>query len=141
MKLVPIATEPDAAVVLYDLLAERAPEESISHRAMPTWDEHCAFIASAPYDCWCLIQVPDAGLSAARDYVGAIYLTRRDEIGITIFETERQHGYASEAIRLLTKSHPRPRYLANINPRNTKSIHLFAKLGFALIQHTYELRP
>jgi hypothetical protein len=44
MKLIPISEHPDAARILYALLAERTPEQSISHKKMPTWEEHLEHI-------------------------------------------------------------------------------------------------
>ena len=38
---------------------------------------------------------------------------------------------------IIEKNGPR-RYLANISPKNTKSINFFKKNGFNLVQNTYE---
>jgi hypothetical protein len=38
----------------------------------------------------------------------------------------------------LMQRHGHRRYLANINPRNERSAYLFSRLGFNLVQHTYE---
>jgi L-amino acid N-acyltransferase YncA len=43
------------------------------------------------------------------------------------------------ALNILIKKNRRKRYLANINPKNKKSISFFKKNGFELIQHTFEL--
>jgi len=99
---------------------------------MPTRSEHEAFVRSRPYPHWYLIW-------ADVYIVGAVYLTTQDEIGIGILRAFRRHGYASEAIALLLRKHPGKRFLANINPLNTKSVALFQKLGFkGPIQVTYE---
>ena len=37
------------------------------------------------------------------------------------------------------KRHPRKRFLANVNPRNKKSIAMFEAMGFRHLQNTYEL--
>ncbi len=37
------------AQFLYDLLFERPSYANISHKEMPTYDAHCAFIKSKPY--------------------------------------------------------------------------------------------
>jgi len=140
-RLVPVGVEYDAAYVLYELLAERRPEENISHRRMPSWEEHKDFMASQPYDAWYLIKVENALPPVVGDYVGAIYLTAVSEIGVGIFRSQRGHGYAREAIIELMRLHPRKRYLANINPKNETSIRFFSRLGFHHIQNTYELAP
>lgn len=108
---------------LWMLLSERTSEQSISHRAMPTWKEHCAFVDSRPYLHW--YSITNTGLET----VGAIYLTRQREIGISIHTEDRGHGYATAAITELMRLHP-GRFLANINPANEASIALFRKLGF-----------
>jgi RimJ/RimL family protein N-acetyltransferase len=141
MKLIPVNEQPNcAAGILYELLAERTAEQSISHRQMPTWDEHLAFIESKiptsdgldPYSVWDLIEVDGR-------IVGAIYLTLRDEIGVAIFKKEQRKGYGSAAVKLLMElSGPLP-YLANVNPHNAASIVMWEKLGFVHIQNTYRL--
>lgn len=130
MRLLDVYGTPDAESVLYRVLAEREPHQSISHKRMPTWAEHCAFVASRPYAHWYLI---DCG-----DIVGAAYLSHQREIGIGILKCHRGNNYGLNALRLLIQAHP-GRLLANINPSNTDSIRLFTGLGFIMIQQTYEL--
>jgi RimJ/RimL family protein N-acetyltransferase len=135
MKLVDVYSDLTAAEpLLWQLLTERTPEQSISHKTMPIWKDHVAFIASKPYAYWYLL---DAG---EQDYVGAAYLTRQREIGIGILR--RYHGfqYGRSAVRLLMDRHP-GRFLANINPQNGTSIQMFRELGFRQIQVTYEREP
>lgn len=124
--------ETDSALPLYELLEDRPEEANISHREMPTWDEHISFIESRPYEAWYLIvgEVPDI--------LGTVYLTKNDEIGISLFSRYRGAGLAKGAISLLMEKHPRDRYLANINPRNAHSIRMFESMGFRHIQNTYE---
>ena len=45
------------------------------------------------------------------------------------------------AVRMLMGRHPRPRYLANINPGNSLSKVLFRRLGFKHIQETFAYEP
>jgi RimJ/RimL family protein N-acetyltransferase len=155
MKLSPIAEREDAAQILWDLLAERMSEQSISHKKMPTWEEHLAFVelkkpkpvltstdanvdlapyflSGNEYQDWCLIQ-NSAGI------VGAIYLTRQNEIGVSIFGEFQGHGCGKEAIRLLMQKHGPRRYLANINPENVHSQRVFESLGFEHVQNTLAL--
>ncbi len=120
-----------AANTLYQLLEERDETVNISHRKMPAWDDHVRFIESKPYEAWYLID--DGG-----EFVGAAYLTKQDEIGVSILKKHQGKRIGKEAVLLLMQAHPKARYLANINPQNKKSISLFAKLGFRHIQNTYE---
>ena len=45
---------------LYELLAERDPVANISHREMPTFDQHRKFVDSRPYKAWYLIHSDNA---------------------------------------------------------------------------------
>lgn len=116
---------------LYELLKERTPDQSISHQAMPTFEQHEAFVQSRPYFLWNVIK--ESGQP-----VGSIYLTQNREIGVFIAQYYRGYGYAKEAIRLLQSVSP-GEFLANVNPKNTRSIKLFESLGFKHIQNTYKL--
>jgi len=115
---------------LYQLLSERTPEQSISHKRMPAYEEHVTFVRSRPYEAWYVVE--------DGDMVGAIYLTKNREVGIFVIKEFQAHGYAQAAIAELRKRHPGP-LLANVNPANTASQHLFEKLGGKIIQVTYAL--
>jgi RimJ/RimL family protein N-acetyltransferase len=123
--------EPEAIDILFRLLAERESSESISHRGMPNFDEHRAFVHARPYLAWYLIEVD-------WEIVGATYLSHQREIGIGIFRAHRGQGHARQAITTLMALHP-GRFLANVNPANQKSIDLFAGFGFTHLQNTYAL--
>lgn len=135
LKLVDVYESRGAAtLVLFELLSKRDPIANISHKRMPTFEEHCAFVVRKPYDAWCLIK-------ANRQYIGATYLTRAGEIGISLFREHQGKGFGPRAVRMLMKRHPRKRFLANISQHNERSIAFFRKLGFTHIQNTYEYEP
>ncbi len=117
---------------LYDLLKERDSRANISHKKMPSFEQHVKFVMSKPYSKWYVIE-------ESKNNVGSIYLTKDNEIGISIKKDFDSKRIASKAIKLLIEKHPRSRYLANINPKNKKSIQFFKNQKFHLIQHTYEL--
>lgn len=129
MKLVPV-TEQNADI-LFHWLQERTPLESISFR-MPTLEEHINFVKSKPYKKWYIIN--EYGDN------GVIYLTHNNEIGVFITKKSRCLGLATKAIQLLMVEDPKIKYLANINPNNYYLKMLFAKLGFKLLQETWELK-
>jgi len=129
--LKPIDEVPKSAAILYSLLEERTPEQSISHKEMPSFEDHVQFIASNPYLCWYIIL--DASLP-----VGAIYLTRQREIGIGIFKGHKGRSYGKKAVRELIGMHP-GKFLANVNPHNMPSHHFFQEnFNTEVIQITYE---
>ena len=131
MRLVDVYSAPEAPELLYKLMEERTPEVNISHRELPDWDTHLAFVASRPYDAWYMIETDDV-------FVGAIYLSKMCEIGVFVFAEHRGQGHGKRAVKMLMEKHPRERFLANINPANTDSIAFFRALGFRHIQNTYE---
>lgn len=118
------------AVLLWQLLSERQPEQSISHKSMPTATQHAAFIRSKPYLHWYVIDVE--GL------VGACYITKDQEIGIGILNEHKRKGYGKAAVQELMAKHP-GKLLANINPANSPSLSLFSAMGFKHIQTTMEM--
>ena len=131
MKLESVYLRDDAQEILYSLLKERTPEQSISHKQMPSWEDHVAFIKSEPYQAWYLIEVND-------EIVGSIYLSKQREVGLFLFEKFKGQGYGRQALARLKYLHP-GRLLANINPKNEASRKFFEREGFKLIQQTYEL--
>jgi RimJ/RimL family protein N-acetyltransferase len=151
LKLVDVYTEiaenRPATKFLYELLKEREPHQNISHRDMPTFENHIRFIDSVPYREWLLIfPVPEPRfegqtLFLTEDPVGAIYLSKQNEIGVSILKAHQGHGYGPLAICMLINRHPGEQFLANINPDNSRSITLFEGLGFKMLQVTYVKRP
>ena len=120
----------DDAKFLFDLLKQREGIVNISHKSLPTWEEHVEYIKNNTYQSWEIIWVDNAR-------IGDIYLTDRDEIGIFLDKGFQSNGYGSIAITEFMKKNGKKRYLANINPTNYKSIQFFGKHGFVHIQNTY----
>ena len=128
MELKPVTI--DDAEFLFDLLKQREGIVNISHKSLPTWEEHVKYIKNNTYQSWEIIWVDNAR-------IGDIYLTDRDEIGIFLDKKFQSNGYGSIAITEFMKKNGKKRYLANINPTNYKSIQFFGKHGFVHIQNTY----
>jgi RimJ/RimL family protein N-acetyltransferase len=120
----------DDAKFLFDLLKQREGIVNISHKSLPTWEEHVEFIKNNTYQSWDIIWVDNVR-------IGNIYLTDRDEIGIFLDRKFQRNGHGSIAINEFMKKNGKKRYLANINPTNYKSIQFFGKHGFIHIQNTY----
>jgi len=120
----------DDAKFLFDLLKQREGIVNISHKSLPTWEEHVEFIKNNTYQSWDIIWVDNVR-------IGNIYLSDRDEIGIFLDKKSQSNRYGSIAINEFMKKNGKKRYLANINPTNYKSIQFFGKHGFIHIQNTY----
>lgn len=135
MQLVSIYPMPHPAEfhLLYDILAQRDENTSISHRRMPSWSDHVEFVMSRPYKDWWVIVVDHVR-------VGAAYLSKQDEIGVFILKEHQKRGYGPAAVKAVIASQPAGAVLyANINPQNARSIEMFQGLGFRHIQNTYRL--
>lgn len=137
---------PGAVDLLWALLLDRSREEdqhtNISHREMPTFEQHLEFVRAKPYYLWFIIFASGIGP------IGAINVTERNEIGIVIDPRYRGRGFGRDAVQHLLKVYPplpaipskRPgHFVANINPNNEASIRLFTSLGGVHISNTYKL--
>lgn len=116
---------------LYELLSERDSVANISHKKMPIYDEHVRFVTSKPYLRWYIVYYN--GKKS-----GSVYLTKQNEIGIFVKKEWQGKGIGSQILELIIEKNGSGRYLANISPRNKKSIEFFKNNGFNLIQYTYE---
>ena len=117
---------------LYNLLMERDARANISHKKMPTYNQHVAFVSAKPYSKWYVIL-------SDTNKAGSIYLTSQNEIGIFIKKSFQGKQLGNIALHKLIQKNPKKRYLANVNPQNKKSMHFFKDNGFKLIQYTFEL--
>jgi len=117
---------------LYNLLMERDARANISHKKMPTYNKHVAFVSAKPYSKWYVILYDT-------NKAGSIYLSSQNEIGIFIKKSFQGKQLENIALRKMIQKNPKKRYLANVSPQNKKSIRFFKNNGFKLIQHTFEL--
>ena len=117
---------------LYCMLKIRDPISRISHKKMPTFEQHKKFVLSKPYKFWYIIKFENKK-------IGSIYLSKQDEIGIFLKNEFQNKGISQYVLLTFIKIHPRPRFLANVSPKNKISQKFFQKHGFIHIQQTYEL--
>ena len=89
------------------------------------------FIKSKPYSKWYIIL-------KSKQKIGSIYLSKNDEIGIFLSKKFQGKNVGNFALNELMKKNPRKRFLANVNPKNKKSIAFFKNNNFKLIQYTFE---
>ncbi len=133
LELVDVYGVKGAAELLYRFLALRPKNVNISHRKMPTFPQHLRFFNSKPYKAWYFLRAP-----SGEDF-GSIYLTKHDEIGIFLLKSHQGKGCGKKAVKLIIRKHPGvKRFLANISPKNPRSLEFFASLGFKHIQNTFE---
>ena len=125
-----IATNSDIRF-LFDLLKNRDPIANISHKKMPSYNQHTQFVKSKPYSKWYIIL-------KEKEKVGSIYLSKNNEIGLSILKSEKTKTIQKLALNELIKKNPRKRFLVNINPKNKNLISFFKKNDFKLIQYTFE---
>ena len=117
---------------LYDLLKNKDPNANISHKKMPSYDEHVKFVMSKPYTNWYIIEYE-------KKNVGAIYLSKQDEIGISVSNDYEYDQIAKSALKLLMKLNQRKRYLANTSPKDVRSQEFLLKNGFTGLEYVYEM--
>ena len=130
IKLKPV-TKNDA-LFLYDLLKARNPIANISHKKMPSYNEHVNFILSNPYVVWYIIEYEGKN-------IGSIYLSKQDEIGISLVDNSLYDKIGKSVIKLLIKNNPRKRYLAKTSLQNKKLQNFFVNNGFTGLEYTYEI--
>ena len=118
---------------LHELLKNKDSNASISHKKMPSYDEHVEFVMSKPYTNWYIIECD-------KKNVGSTYLSKLDEIGISINEGYEFDQIAKTALKLLIKLNPRKRYLANVSPKDIRLQKFFLKSGFTGFEYVYEIK-
>ena len=121
------------ALFLYELLKNKDPNANISHKKMPSYDEHVEFVISKPYTNWYIIEYD-------KKNVGSIYLSKQDEIGISINNDYEYDQIVKSALKLLMKLNQRKRYLANVGPKDVKSQEFLLKNGFTSLEYVYEIK-
>ena len=99
---------------------------------MPSYDEHVNFVLSNPYTVWYIIEYKVKK-------IGSIYLSKQDEIGISLVDNSLYDKIGKSIIKLLIKNNPRKRYLAKVSPQNKKLQNFFVKNGFTGLEHTYQI--
>lgn len=125
-----VFVDPRYIEALYELMGEALPHEVISHQAMPTMENHIAWLMGRPHPYWYMIE-------EQAEILGYIYLSERDEIGLRLYRIHQGLGIGTWAVQELMRRHGKRRYLANIAPGNKESIRMFQRLGFDHIQNTY----
>ena len=114
---------------LFNHLKERDPRENISHKKMPTYDEHVKFVLSKPYSKWYII-------FERNKKIGSVYLTKADELGLHLKKEYFRESLLKEILESLMKSEPNKRFVFNVSPRNKKFMKFLQKNGYVISQQT-----
>lgn len=125
------------AKFLYELLNKRTSKNNISNRTIKNWKDHLNFIDyNNPFSDWYIIE-------KNQQWVGSIYLTQRNEIGIYIAEEFRGVEIGKDALELLIQKNPRRFYYSNVNPDNEDLKKFFQKFfgktNYRLVEMCYEI--
>lgn len=108
---------------LYDLLKHRPKDECISHKKMPTYTEHVDFLSSYPYKEHYIVLKDGVQL-------GRVYISNKDEIGVSLI---KKYNHFKKDIF----EHFKTRFV-NVSPGNKRDQLILKKLGYKIIQYTYE---
>ena len=95
LKFEPILPSEEQVDVLYTFLQVRG--FSISHTVLPSYADHVDFVTNHPYRAWYLIEVRE-------EYIGSIYLTYQNTIGINLLENNVQE-HISSILDFVKRSH------------------------------------
>lgn len=133
---------PNHVAFLYSMLAQREAHINISHRALPYYTAHEAFVASKPYHAWWLIAPEgwDPSQPGPCPFIGNCYLTHQHEVGIFLLPAHRLHGTGGKVLAKIEEYARTKQWdylLANIAPANQPSIDFFSNLDYGLVQKTY----
>jgi len=118
---------------LYQILKERPKVANISHKTMPTMEQHTEFVNTwtERYREWWVIWY-------GGDMAGNCYLTKHNEYGMFIKREFQGLGIAIEAFKWIAKRYRDEPLYSNINPRNTRIRKLLQRLGCTLVQETWK---
>ena len=124
--------------VLYELLKTRI--HSISHKSIPTFEQHTKFVKNNPYRVWYL-------LSDNQGYFGTVYVAENNNIGINI-DSSRLNDTLKKIIRKI-ESEIRPlspitslrneKFTINVPITNQIMISAIKEFGYVLIQITFSI--
>ena len=125
-------------ITLYDLLQKR--EHSISHKAVPSFEDHAAFVNTNPYRAWYLVRGSD-------EAVGTFYVSNENTVGINIVRSSDEKiidklcSYIVEEYAPLPeiKSVRGPEFAINVAPDNAFLISALERLNKKVLQISYSL--
>ena len=92
---------------------------------MPTYEEHVKFILQEPYTNWYII-------TSVFGKIGAVYLSKNNEIGINIFEKYDSYLIKEAFFQQVIEKNSSKTFSVNINPKNHQMKDFLEKFNFRL---------
>ena len=135
VSLVKVKRNYEHAAILYDFLKKR--KHKISHKTLPSFEEHAKFVISHPYRVWFLIKTTEG-------YIGSIYAYKNNGIGISV-NFGKEH-FIGPAISLFLKKNRPLKAIKSVRsaefgvyaaPTDKKLISALKSLGARFAQVTY----
>ena len=77
---------------LYEMLEERELIQNITHKKIPSYNEHVNFIKSNPYSNWYII-------FENNKKIGTVYLSKENEVGVFIIKKNQRNGIGKESLK------------------------------------------
>ena len=105
---------------LYDLLKNKDPNANISHKKMPSYDEHIKFVCIKTIYYWYIIEYDEKN-------VGAIYLSKLDEIGISINNDYEYDQIAKDCVKITYGIKPTKTLSCKCKSKRHKITRIFIK--------------
>lgn len=137
--LVDISKQPNSVRVLFDLLLARI--DGISHKVMPSFEDHSDFVTSHPYKAWYFILEEEKP-------IGSCYVTSDNSIGINA--KFRSPHELSQVVKCILERHTpepevksvRPPYFhLSVSYENIEIQDQLAALGITPIQLSFRIPP
>ena len=139
LELIKVKKSNSHALILYKILKNRDTKFSISHKSIPTLEEHIKFVISNPYRYWFIIK-------RSRIVLGSVYITTSNEVSISLLKNSKKNF--SDILNLIIQnitplpaivSRRNEKFILNLSPNNKFYIKLLNNIGAQKIQETYVL--
>ena len=123
------------ATLLFEILKKRTP--SISHKSLPTFQEHKNFVLNHPYRAWFIVKNNS-------DHIGTVYILKNNSIGVNLIK-EKKTATPWVIKEILSKYKPLKEIKSvraaefdfHVSPRNADFVSILEKMGARLAQSTY----
>ena len=138
MKFIEINNEINKSNLKFLYMLLKVREYSISHKEMPSFEEHSNFVQNHPYYKWFIIKI-DSNL------IGAIYIHKDNSIGLNILNQFEK--LIPDILSFLEKRYkPLPyiksvrskNFFLNLSPQNKRMHDLLISSGYEISQISFE---